>query len=41
MTRCRFLALGDSYTIGEGVAPDETWPAVLTMLLRERGVATG
>ncbi len=25
----RFLALGDSYTIGEGVAPAESWPAQL------------
>ncbi len=22
----RFLALGDSYTIGESVAPEERWP---------------
>ena len=25
----RFLALGDSYTIGEAVAPNERWPVVL------------
>ena len=24
--RLRFLALGDSYTVGEGVAADEHWP---------------
>jgi len=27
--RPRFLALGDSLTFGEGVADDETWPALL------------
>ena len=34
----RFLALGDSYTIGEGVAEAERWPVQLTGLLRDRGV---
>lgn len=34
----RFLALGDSYTIGEGVAPAERWPARLVQLLRARGI---
>ena len=34
---CSFLALGDSYTIGEGVAPDERWPAQLVRRLRSRG----
>jgi lysophospholipase L1-like esterase len=34
----RFLALGDSYTIGEGVAEGERWPARLAALLRGRGV---
>jgi lysophospholipase L1-like esterase len=33
----RFLALGDSYTIGEGVAEAERWPVRLAALLRERG----
>ncbi|MGI9648631.1 MAG: SGNH/GDSL hydrolase family protein [Acidimicrobiia bacterium] len=28
--RRRFLALGDSYTVGESVAPEEAWPAQLT-----------
>ncbi len=37
MTR-RYLALGDSYTIGEGVAQSERWPARLATLLRARGV---
>lgn len=33
----RFLALGDSYTIGEGVEPSESWPARLASLLRADG----
>ncbi|HKP75159.1 MAG TPA: SGNH/GDSL hydrolase family protein [Longimicrobiaceae bacterium] len=33
----RYLALGDSYTIGEGVAPEERWPAQLAAALRSRG----
>lgn len=33
----RFLALGDSYTIGEGVAPAESWPAQLAAGLRAAG----
>jgi lysophospholipase L1-like esterase len=35
----KFLALGDSYTIGEGVLPEERWPVQLAELLRARGVA--
>lgn len=35
----RYLALGDSYTIGEGVAPDERWPMQLARALRAHGVA--
>jgi lysophospholipase L1-like esterase len=35
----RFLALGDSYTIGEGVAADERWPAQLARRLSASGVA--
>ncbi|HEX6912008.1 MAG TPA: GDSL-type esterase/lipase family protein, partial [Longimicrobium sp.] len=34
----RFLALGDSYTIGEGVDEAERWPVRLAALLRARGV---
>ena len=34
----RFLALGDSYTIGEGVQPNQRWPAQLVRRLRSRGV---
>lgn len=32
-----FLALGDSYTIGEAVAQEERWPVQLTHLLRKKG----
>ena len=28
-----YLALGDSYTIGEAVAADRRWPAVLRLVL--------
>lgn len=34
----RFLALGDSYTIGEGVPPSERWPVQLMMQFREHGL---
>jgi lysophospholipase L1-like esterase len=34
----RFLALGDSYTIGESVAPEGRWPVQLAALLRAEGV---
>jgi lysophospholipase L1-like esterase len=33
------LAIGDSYTIGEGVAADARWPERLARALREGGVA--
>ena len=33
----RYLALGDSYTIGEGVAPELRWPVQFAALLRARG----
>ena len=35
----RFLALGDSYTIGEGVAEEARWPTQLAARLREQGIA--
>ncbi|HYG07289.1 MAG TPA: SGNH/GDSL hydrolase family protein [Stenotrophomonas sp.] len=35
----RILALGDSYTIGEGVAESERWPVQLAALLRGEGHA--
>jgi lysophospholipase L1-like esterase len=34
----RFLALGDSYTIGESVAARDRWPVQLAALLRAEGV---
>ncbi len=34
----RFLALGDSYTIGESVAPAERWPMQLAAQLRASGL---
>ena len=34
----RFLALGDSYTIGEAVDPPERWPMQLTAQLRASGI---
>lgn len=34
-----FLALGDSYTIGEGVPEDDRWPVQLAALLRACGIA--
>ena len=35
----RYLALGDSYTIGEGVPAEGTWPFQLAAALRTRGIA--
>lgn len=35
----RFLALGDSYTIGEGVEPEGRWPDQLASALRRSGTA--
>lgn len=37
--RPRFLALGDSYTIGEGVAAAERWPSQLAARLRSGDLA--
>jgi lysophospholipase L1-like esterase len=34
----RYLALGDSYTIGEGVAEDGRWPLQLARALRDAGI---
>lgn len=41
MGAASFLALGDSYTIGEGVPEAGRWPTQLATRLRERGVAVG
>src|SRR6476469_10659624 len=37
--RLSYLALGDSYTIGEGVAADGSWPVQLARALRAQGIA--
>jgi lysophospholipase L1-like esterase len=37
--RMTYLALGDSYTIGEGVAARDRWPVQLARMLGERGIA--
>lgn len=38
--KIRYLALGDSYTIGESVDPIERWPNQLADFLRAGGIAT-
>lgn len=38
MNPATYLALGDSYTIGEGIAADEGWPGQLVRRLRALGV---
>ena len=37
----RYLALGDSYTIGEGVEDQERWPTLLVGMLATRGIDVG
>lgn len=34
----KYVAIGDSYTIGEGVVQEESWPAQLTQKLNEAGI---
>ncbi len=36
---CRYLALGDSYTIGESVTGDQRWPVLLSAGLRKNGIS--
>jgi lysophospholipase L1-like esterase len=36
--KIRYIALGDSYSIGEGASPDESWPALLTRQLKAAAV---
>jgi lysophospholipase L1-like esterase len=38
--KTRFLALGDSYTIGQGVPERDRWPNQLIDLLNEKGFST-
>jgi lysophospholipase L1-like esterase len=37
--KIKFLALGDSYTIGESVAEDQRWPVQLSDALKAKGYA--
>ena len=39
--RLRYLALGDSYTIGEGVEAGGSWPMQLARALRDEGIPLG
>lgn len=34
----RYVAIGDSYTVGEGVSQAQAWPAVLTQQLNKAGI---
>ena len=36
--RIRYVAIGDSYSIGEGASPDESWPVLLTRHLNAQGL---
>jgi len=40
MPTIRYLALGDSYTIGESVPAEDRWPAQLAKLLQAEGIQT-
>ncbi len=40
MTTIRYLALGDSYTIGESVAVNERWPHQLADMLKTNNIST-
>src|SRR5947208_15161245 len=36
--RIPYVPIGDSYSIGEGASPNESWPALLAQHLSEKGV---
>lgn len=38
-TSIRYLPIGDSYTIGQGIDAQNNWPTLLTARLREAGIA--
>ncbi len=40
MMLATILSLGDSYTIGEGVKPEERWPVQLEAAMRSMGIET-
>ncbi|MGI9115110.1 MAG: SGNH/GDSL hydrolase family protein [Chthoniobacterales bacterium] len=35
----RYVAIGDSYSIGEGATPEQSWPALIAQQLRTQGIA--
>lgn len=35
----RYVALGDSYTIGTGASAESSWPSLLTKHLKEKGIS--
>jgi acyl-CoA thioesterase I len=36
--KIRYIAIGDSYSIGEGASVNESWPALMTRHLNEQGI---
>jgi acyl-CoA thioesterase I len=36
--KIRYVAIGDSYSIGEGASPNESWPALMTQRLNTQGL---
>ncbi len=36
--KIRYVAIGDSYSIGDGASPNESWPARLTRHLNAQGL---
>src|SRR5437879_4108855 len=36
--KIRYVAIGDSYSIGEGASPNDSWPALLTPHLNSKGL---
>ena len=36
--KIRYAAIGDSYTIGEGVSEEKSWPSLLTKHLQKEGI---
>lgn len=36
--KIRYVAIGDSYSIGEGASPNKSWPALLTRHLNAQGL---
>src|SRR6266705_1287050 len=36
--KIRYVAIGDSYSIGEGASPNDSWPALLTRHLNDKGL---